>query len=54
MTELNSADYYAARERREREMAAIAGDPAIADIHRDMAQRYADLVLSAQAAADHP
>lgn len=42
----NSADYYRTREVRERGLAAAAHDPAIAAIHRDMAERYKQLVTS--------
>lgn len=44
MSELNSAEYYRAREQRERGLATAASDPAIAKIHTEMADRYADLV----------
>jgi hypothetical protein len=47
MTDLNSTDYYVSRERRERELAQAATDPAIASIHLDMASRYSELITAA-------
>lgn len=47
MAELNSKEYYASRERRERVLADQAQDPKIAAIHREMADRYAGLTVEA-------
>lgn len=44
MNSLNTAEYYLARERRERELADRASNPAVAAIHHDMAERYAQIV----------
>lgn len=43
MTELNSPQFYALRERQARELAAKAASPAIARIHLELASRYAEL-----------
>ena len=43
MTELNSVEYYRTREQQERGLAVAATSPAIAKIHIEMADRYADL-----------
>ena len=40
----DSTEYYAARERRERELAAGSVDTAVAAIHLDLAERYALLL----------
>lgn len=48
MNSLNSADYHAAREQRERDLANVSSNPAVAAVHRDMAERYAQLVRSAR------
>lgn len=47
MTELNSKEYYLSREQQERKLADEATDPAIAAIHRDMAERYGELATEA-------
>lgn len=44
MSQLNSISYYRGREQRERELAGAAKNPAIAAIHEEMADRYAELV----------
>jgi hypothetical protein len=44
MSDLNSVEYYQAREKKERALAASAVDLGVAAIHRQMADRYADLV----------
>lgn len=44
MSEPNSVEYYRQREQRERELAERAFDPQIGRIHREMAERYADLL----------
>ena len=43
MTDLNDVNFYRSRERHERALAERAGDPAIAAIHTQMADRYAEL-----------
>ena len=47
----NDPEYYAARERHARELAASAKEPQIKAIHLDMAERYAK--LREDAAARH-
>lgn len=47
MTDANTATYYRHREQRERGLAAAANNPAIAAIHREMAERYEKLVDAA-------
>lgn len=42
-----SIDYYRSRERRERDLALAAQDPAIAQIHGEMAEHYAQLIAAA-------
>ena len=44
MDDSNSPAYYQSRERRERELAAAAVNPAIAEIHLEMARRYSELI----------
>lgn len=43
MTTLNNPDYYQRRAAQERALADRAVDRSIADIHRDLAERYAEL-----------
>ena len=45
MSEENSVAYYLGRERRERHLASVALNPAIAAIHRELAERYAKLAM---------
>lgn len=47
MDDLNSADYYRARELKARAMAAASTNPAVAKIHLEMASRYAELLNGA-------
>ena len=47
MAGLNDLDYYARRQDEERVLAARSADPAVAAVHRDMADRYAALVAPA-------
>lgn len=47
MTDQNDPEYYAARERQARELAAAATDPQIKRIHLDMAERYAKMKTGA-------
>lgn len=49
MTITEPTDYYAVRERQERERADSADNPAVAAVHRTLADRYADLIVSAGA-----
>jgi hypothetical protein len=44
----NTQDYYAARSRHEREMAAAARDPAVARIHQTLAEHYEALAAKTQ------
>lgn len=44
MLDFNSIEYYASRERRERELADASADLAISAIHLEMATRYAELI----------
>lgn len=43
-----SSEYYLTREAKEREMARMALDPAIAKIHRELAEHYMRLAAAAQ------
>jgi len=45
VTDSNSSAYYRTREQREHTLAETSADPAIARIHLDMAERYAQLLL---------
>ncbi|MEG3086245.1 hypothetical protein [Sphingomonas sp. PB4P5] len=45
MTAGNSSDYYRFREARELSLARAAVNPKVADIHREMASRYAELIM---------
>ena len=44
MADYNSTDYYQSRERREYDLADAALSPAIAKIHREMAEHYSLLI----------
>lgn len=44
MLDDNTADYYRARQVRENDLAARASNPAIAAIHRDLADRYRERI----------
>jgi hypothetical protein len=47
MADPNTPDYYRTREQRERAMSESAASPAAAAIHRQLAERYSELVLGA-------
>ncbi len=44
MTDQNSRDYYVGRIARERELARLAADPGIANIHFEMADLYENIL----------
>lgn len=48
MTDLNVPDYYRRREQQERALASAATSPAIGEIHLELAERYAQIVLTAE------
>ena len=48
MCELNNAEFYAQRERQERALAARAENPAIRNIHLELADSYVELTARAR------
>jgi hypothetical protein len=44
VSEQNHSDYYVRRAEAERSLADKATDPSVAQLHREMAQRYDDIV----------
>ena len=43
MSDLNTTEYYRGREQQERVLQGTAASPAIAAVHRELADRYAEL-----------
>jgi len=54
MTDLNAPEYYRRREQQERALADAAKSPAIEEIHRELAERYADMAAKAETPAPRP
>ena len=54
MSDVNEIDYYRRRAEQERALAQSAASPSVQAIHRDMANRYAELAQDNLAISERP